>query len=181
MLLIINLLKFSTIQVSCFQINITYYRFLQVVDATNCLYVFLQEAHIGVDDLDRKEAIFREVTEPLLLIAKRHEGYQTLWQLCYDLSDTRLLRSLMVWTQRNRLFYCHEYLMHVNESFNMFVLVGIVLLHFLISARHEILRMCLLGNGIWGEDNLGSECIYFHCPIHLGIRWLQFLCILLGD
>ncbi|XP_074570671.1 nuclear pore complex protein NUP133 [Curcuma longa] len=54
-----------------------------------------QEAHIGIDDLNRKEAIFREVSEPLLLIAKRHEGYQTLWQLCYDLSDTRLLRSLM--------------------------------------------------------------------------------------
>lgn len=148
-------------QVSWLQINITYNRFLQVVDATNCLYVFLQEAHIGIDDLDRKEAIFREVTEPLLLIAKRHEGYQTLWQLCYDLSDTRLLRSLMVWTHRNKLFYCHEYLMRVYESFNMFVLVGVVLLHSLISSRHEIFRMCLLGNGIWWEDILNQNAFIF--------------------
>ncbi|WOL15473.1 nuclear pore complex protein [Canna indica] len=54
-----------------------------------------QESHLGVEDLERKESVFREVTGPLLLIAKRHEGYQTLWQLCYDLSDTGLLRSLM--------------------------------------------------------------------------------------
>ncbi|CAL9765254.1 unnamed protein product [Musa acuminata subsp. burmannicoides] len=54
-----------------------------------------QESHLSEEDLERREAIFRELTEPLLLIARRHDGYQTLWQLCYDLSDTGLLRTLM--------------------------------------------------------------------------------------
>nr|XP_043628339.1 nuclear pore complex protein NUP133 isoform X2 [Erigeron canadensis] len=31
----------------------------------------------------------------LLAIAKRHEGYQTLWNLCFDHNDLELLRSLM--------------------------------------------------------------------------------------
>ncbi|XP_062210429.1 nuclear pore complex protein NUP133-like isoform X2 [Phragmites australis] len=54
-----------------------------------------QESREGTDNLDLKESIFREVTSPILATAKRHEGYQTLWQICYDLSDTGLLRSLM--------------------------------------------------------------------------------------
>lgn len=31
----------------------------------------------------------------LLSIAKRHEGYQTMWSICCDLDDSELLRSLM--------------------------------------------------------------------------------------
>ncbi|XP_073005358.1 nuclear pore complex protein NUP133 isoform X1 [Typha latifolia] len=54
-----------------------------------------QESSKGVDDLELKESIFREITSPILLLAKRHEGYQTLWHICYDLSDTGLLRNLM--------------------------------------------------------------------------------------
>ncbi|KAL6867412.1 hypothetical protein ACP4OV_015436 [Aristida adscensionis] len=54
-----------------------------------------QESIEGTDNMDLKESIFREVTSPILATAKRHEGYQTLWQICYDLGDTGLLRSLM--------------------------------------------------------------------------------------
>ncbi|XP_020596818.1 nuclear pore complex protein NUP133 isoform X2 [Phalaenopsis equestris] len=49
----------------------------------------------GVEDLEVKENIFREVSLPLLAIAKRHEGYPTLWHICYHLNDSRLLRNLM--------------------------------------------------------------------------------------
>ncbi|XP_020102961.1 nuclear pore complex protein NUP133 [Ananas comosus] len=54
-----------------------------------------QESCKGVDDNETKESIYREVTSPILLIAKQHEGYQTLWHICYDLGDTELLRNLM--------------------------------------------------------------------------------------
>ncbi|KAM3314756.1 hypothetical protein ACQJBY_033510 [Aegilops geniculata] len=54
-----------------------------------------QESSEGNDNPDLKESIFREVTSPILATAKRHEGYQTLWQICYDISDTVLLRNLM--------------------------------------------------------------------------------------
>lgn len=54
-----------------------------------------QDSCKGTDDPTLKEVIFQEVTSSILAIAKRHEGYQTLWQICYDLSDTGLLRSLM--------------------------------------------------------------------------------------
>ncbi|KAL5210845.1 hypothetical protein ABZP36_006468 [Zizania latifolia] len=61
----------------------------QIVDAK------YQESREVTENLDLKESIFREVTSPILATAKRHEGYQTLWQICYDLSDTSLLCSLM--------------------------------------------------------------------------------------
>ncbi|CAN6290165.1 unnamed protein product [Urochloa humidicola] len=56
---------------------------------------YQQELRDGTDNLDLKESIFREVISPILATAKRHEGYQTLWQLCSDLNDSVLLRSLM--------------------------------------------------------------------------------------
>lgn len=54
-----------------------------------------QDSYKDVDDPELKDTIFRELVSPILSIAKRHEGYQTLWDICYDLSDTVLLRSLM--------------------------------------------------------------------------------------
>ncbi|CAL4938342.1 unnamed protein product [Urochloa decumbens] len=56
---------------------------------------YQQELRDGTDNLDLKESIFREVISPILATAKRHEGYQTLWQICSDLNDSVLLRSLM--------------------------------------------------------------------------------------
>ncbi|XP_010252707.1 PREDICTED: nuclear pore complex protein NUP133 [Nelumbo nucifera] len=45
--------------------------------------------------VEKKEPMFRELLSPLLSIARRHEGYQTLWNICCDLNDTVLQRSLM--------------------------------------------------------------------------------------
>ncbi|KAL6975608.1 hypothetical protein U1Q18_024400 [Sarracenia purpurea var. burkii] len=44
---------------------------------------------------EQSEAILRDLSSHLLSIAKRHEGYQTLWNLCCDLNDSELLRNLM--------------------------------------------------------------------------------------
>ncbi|KAI3915465.1 hypothetical protein MKW92_023547 [Papaver armeniacum] len=41
------------------------------------------------------ELILRELSSPLLSIARRHESYISLWNICCDLNDTVLLRSLM--------------------------------------------------------------------------------------
>ncbi|XP_077221980.1 nucleoporin, Nup133/Nup155-like protein isoform X2 [Tasmannia lanceolata] len=49
----------------------------------------------GIDVVELKEASLRELSSPLLSIARRHEGYQTQWNICCDLNDTGLLRSLM--------------------------------------------------------------------------------------
>ncbi|KAK4437508.1 Nuclear pore complex protein [Sesamum alatum] len=39
--------------------------------------------------------IMMTLSSNLLSIAKRHEGYQTMWSICCDLDDSELLRSLM--------------------------------------------------------------------------------------
>ncbi|PKA57063.1 Eukaryotic translation initiation factor 3 subunit C [Apostasia shenzhenica] len=54
-----------------------------------------QAKYEDLEDVQNKEAIFRETSLPLLSMAKRHEGYKTLWQICYQLNDSRLLRNLM--------------------------------------------------------------------------------------
>lgn len=54
-----------------------------------------QDSCNGVENPDLKRTILTEVSSSLALIAKRHEGYQTLWQICYDLNDSALLKSLM--------------------------------------------------------------------------------------
>ncbi|KAJ1701556.1 hypothetical protein LUZ63_001335 [Rhynchospora breviuscula] len=54
-----------------------------------------QELSKDAEDLELRGSIFREVNSAVLLTAMRHGGYQTLWDLCYDLSDAVLLRNLM--------------------------------------------------------------------------------------
>ncbi|KAJ9551537.1 LOW QUALITY PROTEIN: hypothetical protein OSB04_015582 [Centaurea solstitialis] len=44
---------------------------------------------------EQNEEIMQKLSSNLLAIAKRHEGYQTLWNLCFDHNDLELLRSLM--------------------------------------------------------------------------------------
>ncbi|XP_042516984.1 nuclear pore complex protein NUP133 isoform X2 [Macadamia integrifolia] len=44
---------------------------------------------------DQREVILKDRSLPLLSIARRHEGYQTMWTICCDLNDTELLRNLM--------------------------------------------------------------------------------------
>ncbi|MQL94788.1 hypothetical protein Taro_027453 [Colocasia esculenta] len=47
------------------------------------------------EDPELKKSVFKEASGHLLAIAKQHEGYETLWDICYDLNDTELLRNLM--------------------------------------------------------------------------------------
>ncbi|KAB2022524.1 hypothetical protein ES319_D07G217400v1 [Gossypium barbadense] len=44
---------------------------------------------------ENKEEILKNLSSSLLSIAKRHEGYQTMWNLCCDLNDSGLLKNLM--------------------------------------------------------------------------------------
>lgn len=69
----------------------------------DCLYQqvkgFVEAGYQDIDkasDIDNpEEAKFRKLYSRVLSIAKRNEGYQTLWNICCDLNDTGLLRSLM--------------------------------------------------------------------------------------
>ncbi|KAL6570478.1 hypothetical protein OROGR_000028 [Orobanche gracilis] len=51
------------------------------------------------DSADENEELNKDtlmtLSSKLLSIAKRHEGYQTMWNICSDLNDSELLRSLM--------------------------------------------------------------------------------------
>ncbi|GKV18340.1 hypothetical protein SLEP1_g28739 [Rubroshorea leprosula] len=50
---------------------------------------------INVGSEEQKEENLRKLSSNLLSIAKRHEGYQTIWDICCDLNDSVLLRDLM--------------------------------------------------------------------------------------
>lgn len=52
-----------------------------------------QHSAEGVEE--SKEDSIRKVTSPLLSIARRHEGYKALWNICCDLNDSVLLENLM--------------------------------------------------------------------------------------
>ncbi|XP_027061322.2 nuclear pore complex protein NUP133-like [Coffea arabica] len=43
----------------------------------------------------QNDEVIRKLSSKLLHIAKRHEGYQTLWSICCDLNDSELLKNLM--------------------------------------------------------------------------------------
>ncbi|KAJ3669565.1 hypothetical protein LUZ60_011515 [Juncus effusus] len=68
-----------------------------------CLYQFAkmvaqtkyQEAKEGGEDQELKESIMRDIYSSIMLTAMRHGAHQTLWDICYDLSDASLLRNLM--------------------------------------------------------------------------------------
>ncbi|KAL8264476.1 hypothetical protein R6Q59_022606 [Mikania micrantha] len=44
---------------------------------------------------EQNKEIAQKLSSNLLAIAKRHEGYQTLWNICFDYNDMKLLGSLM--------------------------------------------------------------------------------------
>lgn len=52
--------------------------------------------HLGEGAEEQKSEIFGKLSSGLLTIAKRHEGYKTLWSICCDLNNTELLKNLMV-------------------------------------------------------------------------------------
>lgn len=49
----------------------------------------------GEGNEEQCELILRELSSHLLSIAKRHEAYQTMWNICCDLNDSEVLRNLM--------------------------------------------------------------------------------------
>ncbi|KAJ8568591.1 hypothetical protein K7X08_028124 [Anisodus acutangulus] len=66
-----------------------------------CLYQQVKDLVEGkLQDLgeaaeEQKSEIFGKFSSGLLSIAKRHEGYKTLWSVCCDLNNTELLKNLM--------------------------------------------------------------------------------------
>ncbi|KAL7250062.1 hypothetical protein ACSBR1_012127 [Camellia fascicularis] len=52
-----------------------------------------QDSSEGTEE--QSEANLRKLSLHLLSMAKRHEGYQTMWNICCDLNDSELLRNLM--------------------------------------------------------------------------------------
>ncbi|XP_057955734.1 nuclear pore complex protein NUP133 isoform X2 [Malania oleifera] len=53
----------------------------------------IQDSHEG--DEEQNEVMLKKPFSRLLSIAKRNEGYQTLWNICCDLNDSMLLKNLM--------------------------------------------------------------------------------------
>lgn len=47
------------------------------------------------DEKEQKDMILRELSSNLLSVARRHEAYRTLWNICCDLNDSALLKDLM--------------------------------------------------------------------------------------
>ncbi|CAN4084486.1 unnamed protein product [Withania somnifera] len=66
-----------------------------------CLYQQVKDLVEGkLQDLgeaaeEQKLEVFGKLSSDLLSIAKRYEGYKTLWSICCDLNNTELLKSLM--------------------------------------------------------------------------------------
>ncbi|MBA0549158.1 hypothetical protein Golob_020211, partial [Gossypium lobatum] len=58
---------------------------------------FVEAGHQDLTDNtgENKEEILKNLSSSLLSIAKRHEGYQTMWNICCDLNDSGLLKNLM--------------------------------------------------------------------------------------
>ncbi|XP_023747416.1 nuclear pore complex protein NUP133 [Lactuca sativa] len=55
----------------------------------------LTQGLVKEQEQEQNSEISQKLSSNLLAIAKRHEGYQTLWNLCFDHNDLELLRSLM--------------------------------------------------------------------------------------
>eukprot|EP01018_Ginkgo_biloba_P017682 Gb_30615 [translate_table: standard] len=54
-----------------------------------------QEAGLGIEGEGQKQKMLRRLSPSLISLARRHAGYQTLWDICSDLNDIECLRSLM--------------------------------------------------------------------------------------
>ncbi|GLJ45780.1 hypothetical protein SUGI_0963470 [Cryptomeria japonica] len=54
-----------------------------------------QDANGGDQGEQRRQEILRSHSKSLIALARRHAGYQTLWDICSDLGDMNYLRSLM--------------------------------------------------------------------------------------
>lgn len=72
-------------------------------DLLNALYLHLkdvaeaaaQDVGAGIQGEEQKQKMLRRLSPSLIALARRHAGYQTLWDICSDLNDMSCLRSLM--------------------------------------------------------------------------------------
>lgn len=65
------------------------------------LFFFFAQTYSSMQELgeaaeEQKLEIFGKLSSGLLSIAKRHEGYKTLWNVCCGLNNTELLKNVMV-------------------------------------------------------------------------------------
>ncbi|KAM7275468.1 hypothetical protein ACFE04_017334 [Oxalis oulophora] len=56
---------------------------------------FVESQNLHKDVPEQIEERLRKLSSNLLTIAKQHEGYKTMWEICCDLNDSVLLRNLM--------------------------------------------------------------------------------------
>lgn len=65
----------------------------------NSLYqqiiLFFEAIKESTEQNQEQKGILTEVSSRLLSVAKRHESYQTMWNICSNLNDSELLRTLM--------------------------------------------------------------------------------------
>ncbi|KAK9691265.1 hypothetical protein RND81_09G185600 [Saponaria officinalis] len=72
------------------------------------------------------EGILRELSSNILSVARRHEAYQTLWNICCDLNDSVLLKELMHESMGPRggfSYYVFEQL-HKKKQFSKLLRLG---------------------------------------------------------
>ncbi|CAM8954468.1 unnamed protein product [Rhodiola kirilowii] len=72
----------------------TLYEYLKSFAASASASGSLQDLNQVSDNA--KYELLRKLSSGLLSIAKRHEGYLTLWNICNDLNDPQLLRNIML-------------------------------------------------------------------------------------
>ncbi|VFQ93699.1 unnamed protein product [Cuscuta campestris] len=72
------------------------------------------------------EELFRKLSSGLFSIAKRHEGYQTLWNICTDLNDLNLLGTLMHESMGRTGGFCYFVFqrMYENKQFSKLMRFG---------------------------------------------------------
>ncbi|XP_057528042.1 nuclear pore complex protein NUP133 isoform X1 [Amaranthus tricolor] len=78
------------------------------------------------DEKEQKELVLRELSSNLLSVARRHEAYRTLWNICCDLNDSTLLKELMHESMGLRggfSYYVFEQL-YKNEQFPKLLRLG---------------------------------------------------------
>lgn len=65
---------------------------------------------------EKNVEILKKLSSSLLPIAKRHEGYKTMWKICCDINDSELLRSLMVLIRLFTLLCISYFVIHSTTS-----------------------------------------------------------------
>lgn len=121
-----------------------------------------QDSSCGTEEQNGE--ILWQLSSSLLPIAKRHEGYQTLWSLCCDLNDLDLLRSLMVCKQITLFFLISSSSFLPSVCFSVFGLLFIFLSIYALSLNHRYMYLCSFSSsshysylGITQHESMGPK------------------------